>query len=465
MSYIIGLTHWDASQLRQIGRLSTEVQGIILGDPFCQRRTFQSDKTDMFSLAEQACEYGLKVVFQTPVYLPPRNYQESIDNIRALTQKNLIHMVLAQNLGLLEAVAGVQVPICWSLWGDTRNKTLNKEFVDLLKEMGVSYIETDVASRIAALQQHGIRVAYRLQSSPVATFGRSCYHTKTAGMVCANDHRPCLEQPVYLTEKDSQDRLLVDGHTLCWDRLVPFALPEVQPDIMTIFARDVSSLPDIIFRGQPRDPSEAYRRLHRRLTVPPTTMLLDALSNMGIELGIPLATPEVASVLYTLVSSIRPKRILEIGGGCGYVAALLATASADSHIVTIECDAKLAAEGQSVLRESDLAQRLVWQIGDARQIIPSLTEQFDFVFIDAAKQEYPDYLRAVLPRLAPGAVILTDDTTFADTACDYDSARQHIETGLREFHKVIHQRPFLTSPIQVGQGLLLTKYLGERNYE
>jgi predicted O-methyltransferase YrrM len=125
---------------------------------------------------------------------------------------------------------------------------------------------------------------------------------------------------------------------------------------------------------------------------------------------LPIIGPQKASVLAELIRRIRPKRILEVGTLIGYSAIVIGKElESDAEIITIEIDedeAKLAREN---IRLSSIKPRVEVQTGDALELIPRLKGTFDFVFLDAAKHQYLDYLRLVEPLLHKGSMIVADN--------------------------------------------------------
>ena len=109
----------------------------------------------------------------------------------------------------------------------------------------------------------------------------------------------------------------------------------------------------------------------------------------------------------------RPHRILEIGTFMGYSALCLAAGLAEGgqlHTLELrEADAALAAEN---FRKANQQDRIILHIGNALQIITSLQEAWDLVFIDADKVNYSEYYKLVLPRVRPGGLIIADNVLY-----------------------------------------------------
>jgi predicted O-methyltransferase YrrM len=116
-------------------------------------------------------------------------------------------------------------------------------------------------------------------------------------------------------------------------------------------------------------------------------------------------------LLRRLLARHRPRRAVEIGSLFGYSAILIASElPPGGRLVSVEANPFLAWMVQANVREAGLGGRVTVRSGDARRVIPTLRDRFDFALIDAAKTEYLDYLRRLEPRLRPGAVVVADNT-------------------------------------------------------
>ena len=123
---------------------------------------------------------------------------------------------------------------------------------------------------------------------------------------------------------------------------------------------------------------------------------------------------ENATFLALLVKSLRAKRVLEIGTSNGYSTLWFARALTEvgegGQVVAIEFDAGRAALARENYRRAGLDNLITLSEGDARTLIGEQAGPFDFVFLDAEKSEYADYLCAALPLVRPGGLIVGDDT-------------------------------------------------------
>jgi caffeoyl-CoA O-methyltransferase len=110
---------------------------------------------------------------------------------------------------------------------------------------------------------------------------------------------------------------------------------------------------------------------------------------------------------------VSPSRILEIGTFTGFSALCLAKGlKQDGMLHTIELREEDAATARSFIGQSYLNSQIQLHIGDAKEIIPSLTETWDLVFLDADKVSYIDYYELTLPKVRTGGWILADNVFF-----------------------------------------------------
>jgi caffeoyl-CoA O-methyltransferase len=111
---------------------------------------------------------------------------------------------------------------------------------------------------------------------------------------------------------------------------------------------------------------------------------------------------------------IKPNAILEIGTYTGYSAICLAEGLQPSgKLITIDINEELENRVRNYFKESEYNNQIDFRIGDARKIIPTLTEAFDLVFIDADKENYAVYFDLVISKLPSGGVILADNVLWS----------------------------------------------------
>jgi predicted O-methyltransferase YrrM len=136
---------------------------------------------------------------------------------------------------------------------------------------------------------------------------------------------------------------------------------------------------------------------------------------------LPIIRPDKGQVLIKVIHKTRPKRILEIVTLIGYSTILMAKElDANACLTTIEIHADEAKLARENIEKADIRPKIDVIVGDAIKVIPKLTGKFDMVFIDAAKEEYYDYLKLVEKKLHKGSVIVADNAgIFAGQMREY----------------------------------------------
>ena len=118
--------------------------------------------------------------------------------------------------------------------------------------------------------------------------------------------------------------------------------------------------------------------------------------------------------LSLITKLMQPKRILEIGTFTGYSALCMAEGLAEDGILTtIEANDELAVLIEKYVKKGDFAGKIQPIFGNALEIIPTLTDVFDLVFIDAGKRDYPAYYDLVLPKVKSGGLIIADNILWS----------------------------------------------------
>ena len=179
--------------------------------------------------------------------------------------------------------------------------------------------------------------------------------------------------------------------------------------------------------------------------------------------NVPIIRKEMESFLRVMLSITRPTRILELGTAVGYSAILMSECiDVGTKIVTIENYEKripIAKENIRLAGKSDVIELLE---GDALEIMPSLeANQFDFVFMDAAKAQYIHFLPEVLRLMKKGAVLITDNILQEGDLIQskYVVRRRDrtIHKRMREYLEVVKKHPELaTSIVPIGDGITIS---------
>jgi len=143
--------------------------------------------------------------------------------------------------------------------------------------------------------------------------------------------------------------------------------------------------------------------------------------------------------LSMLSKMIQPHTILEIGTYTGYSALCLAEGLAEGGVLhTIDNNEELETRVRGFIKESDYNDNIQFHIGNAMEVIPSLTAQFDLVFIDADKVNYSNYYELVFERIRPGGYIIADNVLWSGKVLDKNEIASDDDTkALAEFNEMV----------------------------
>ena len=188
---------------------------------------------------------------------------------------------------------------------------------------------------------------------------------------------------------------------------------------------------------------------------------LKKIKEKALENHIPIIMDDTLEVIEKTLSKNKPKRILEIGAAVGYSAICFTEYLAEGGIIeTIERDEERIAEAKENFKKAEVADKVILHEGDAVEILPTLNEKFDMVFIDAAKGKYPFFLQEALRMLDDNGIIFADNILYKGyVMSDYNKHKQRTAVrNLREYIKETTENPNLeTEILEVGDGLAISK--------
>jgi len=144
------------------------------------------------------------------------------------------------------------------------------------------------------------------------------------------------------------------------------------------------------------------------------------------------------SILTLLSQLIQPARILEIGTYTGYSAlCLLKGLAADGILHTIEINDEFESIASGYFAESGMLDKIVQHIGDASEIIPTLNETFDLVFLDADKRQYLSQYNLFFPKVRTGGIMIADNTLWGGKVIQNASRPDEQTKGIMQFNDFV----------------------------
>ena len=143
------------------------------------------------------------------------------------------------------------------------------------------------------------------------------------------------------------------------------------------------------------------------------TIELEKIKQKALNEHIPIIMDDTLEVIAKILTEKRPKRILEIGAAVGYSAMCFSKYLAEDGLIdTIERDEERIEEAKQNFKKVEVENKINLYEGDAVEILPTLNEKYDVVFIDAAKGKYPFFLKEALRMLKQDGIIFADNILY-----------------------------------------------------
>lgn len=166
-------------------------------------------------------------------------------------------------------------------------------------------------------------------------------------------------------------------------------------------------------------------------------------------------------VLSMISKLVQPLHILEIGTYTGYSALCLAEGILkEGTLHTIDINEELHDFQRKYFDRSGYGKQIVQHTGNALEIIPTLDQKFDLVFLDADKSNYPKYIDTVLPKMNKGAVLLSDNVLWYGKVAEPTKEKDIDTAALKEYNTRINEHPLLESVLlPIRDGLTISRVI------
>ena len=176
--------------------------------------------------------------------------------------------------------------------------------------------------------------------------------------------------------------------------------------------------------------------------LPARDPVLAEMERAAAERDIPIVGPAVGRLLFQYVQLIGARRIFEMGSAIGYSTLWLARAvGPGATVYYTDGDPKNAGEARGYFQRAGVAERIQVLVGNSLELINEVEGEFDLIFNDVDKHDYPEVFRRAVPRLRRGGLFISDNALWfgrvAQGATDPDTA------GIREFNRLIYSSPEL----------------------
>ena len=173
--------------------------------------------------------------------------------------------------------------------------------------------------------------------------------------------------------------------------------------------------------------------------LPARDAVIEEIEDHAAKNRVPIIGPAVARMLTLFVQVSGAKRIFEMGSAIGYSTIWLAHAAGPkAEVFYTDGNPENAKRAQDYFRRAGVAKRIRVQVGDALDLVKKTPGKFDFIFNDIDKHQYPDALRAALPKLKRGGLLVTDNTLWSGKAARPAADDDKNTLGIQEFNRLVY---------------------------
>ncbi len=192
------------------------------------------------------------------------------------------------------------------------------------------------------------------------------------------------------------------------------------------------------------------------------TAILDTIEKEALETYVPIIRKEMQTFLKLLLAMKKPARILEVGTAVGFSAILMAEYDpVDCHITTIENYEKRIPIARENFKRAGKDGQITLLEGDAAEVLTTLSEPFDFIFMDAAKGQYIHFMPDIIRLLAKDGVLVSDnvlqDGDIIESRFVVTRRNRTIHKRMRDYlYELTHHEELVTSVLPVGDGITVS---------
>ncbi len=194
----------------------------------------------------------------------------------------------------------------------------------------------------------------------------------------------------------------------------------------------------------------------------PESEIIETIEREAIETYVPIIRKETQSLLKVLLLLKKPVKILEVGTAIGFSSILMSEYMPENgHITTIEKYEKRIPIARENFKRAGKEEKITLLEGDALEIMQSLDESYDMIFMDAAKGQYIRYLPEALRLLSPEGLLISDnvlqDGDVIESRFAVERRNRTIHSRMREYlYELKHNDNLQTTILPLGDGVALS---------
>jgi caffeoyl-CoA O-methyltransferase len=188
--------------------------------------------------------------------------------------------------------------------------------------------------------------------------------------------------------------------------------------------------------------------------LPNRDKVLAEMEDYATEHKIPIVGPAVARVLQQLAMMINARTVFELGSAIGYSTIWWAQAVGEAgRVIYTDGDAKNAERARGYFTRAGVSKRIEIHTGDALEVLSEQKEEFDIIFNDVDKEDYPRVLRLVAPRLRRGGLFIADNVLWSGRVADKKPNEPTTKAILEFNRKLYDAKEFYTTILPIRDGL------------
>jgi caffeoyl-CoA O-methyltransferase len=192
--------------------------------------------------------------------------------------------------------------------------------------------------------------------------------------------------------------------------------------------------------------------------LPERDPVLQEMEEQARQRNIPIVGPAVGRVLYQYARLIGARKVFEMGSAIGYSSIWWARAAGEGgEVFYTDGDSKNAAEARGYFGRAGVESRIRIQVGDALELLSEQKQEFDIIFNDVDKEDYPRVLHLVSARLRKGGLFITDNVLWSGRVTQAEP-KEESTRAIQDFNRRLYAMPeFLTtiSPLRDGLAIAL----------
>ena len=188
--------------------------------------------------------------------------------------------------------------------------------------------------------------------------------------------------------------------------------------------------------------------------LPPREAVLAEMEDYATKNDIPIVGPAVARVLQQLALTIKAKTVFELGSAIGYSTIWWAQAVGEQgKVIYTDGDPKNAERARSYFARAGVTKQISLHTGDALEFLSEQKEEFDIIFNDVDKDDYPRVLRLVAPRLRKGGLFVTDNVLWSGRVAEKNPTDARTKAVVEFNRKLYDSKEFYTTILPIRDGL------------